>query len=544
MTTLADKSLLSGGDNKPPMLEKHLYDSWKSIMELYMMNRPHGRMILASVEKGPLVWPSITEDGVTVYMMWQKDLWEKIKLLMQGTSLTKQERECKLYDEFDKFTYKKGESLHEYYLRFTLLLNDMNIYKMPLEQFQDLPDSSKPSDRKLGKSKPKLVCRGITILKMDIIVIPDSDETLELCEESRSKILLKEQDPLFLKELPTVEYGCHTSLNVLNAILLALIRNWCWVVIAALKNELELKGKGNTKNDRILQTPSSNLKNKVEAHPRNVKSSLNKRNGTVKGYAVVQNLKKQDNSDYVCINRDDCMSSVNLCVSNSMNDVKFHAKSKKHKSKKDIWKPTGKVFTQIGYIWRPTVLDSESPKLWLNWYTQGNLGRIDYGLLAKTEVVKSSLVFGFGARSTYVPGVRSQLTNFISQLTRWLLELRVQDPALRNDSCINQFSTRAKTLLLLQHHLLHLRDMMGFVVSTMLVTSDQSSSQTLFITIVVSDHHVSDTIANGRWITHLENIIGALDRPVSHTTTLNEQALFCYYEPVLTSVETKNYKEA
>ncbi|GJX02445.1 hypothetical protein Tco_0186358 [Tanacetum coccineum] len=55
MTTLADKSLLSGGDNKPPMLEKHLYDSWKSIMELYMMNRPHGRMILASVEKGPLV---------------------------------------------------------------------------------------------------------------------------------------------------------------------------------------------------------------------------------------------------------------------------------------------------------------------------------------------------------------------------------------------------------------------------------------------------------------------------------------------------------
>ncbi|GKA81292.1 integrase, catalytic region, zinc finger, CCHC-type containing protein [Tanacetum coccineum] len=47
------------------MLEKHLYDSWKSRMELYMLNRPHGRMILAAVEKGPLVWPSITKDGVT-----------------------------------------------------------------------------------------------------------------------------------------------------------------------------------------------------------------------------------------------------------------------------------------------------------------------------------------------------------------------------------------------------------------------------------------------------------------------------------------------
>ncbi|GKE90825.1 hypothetical protein Tco_1571920, partial [Tanacetum coccineum] len=61
---------------------------------------------------------------------------------------------------------------------------------------------------------------------------------------------------------------------------------------------------GNTKNDRILQTPSSNSKNKVEAHPRNVKSSLNKKIGTVNvhGSAVVQNLKKQDNSDSICVN--------------------------------------------------------------------------------------------------------------------------------------------------------------------------------------------------------------------------------------------------
>nr|GFA75419.1 hypothetical protein [Tanacetum cinerariifolium] len=55
---------------------------------------------------------------------------------MQGTSLTKQERECKLYDEFDKFAYKKGESLRGFYLRFSLILNDMNIYNMKLEQFQ------------------------------------------------------------------------------------------------------------------------------------------------------------------------------------------------------------------------------------------------------------------------------------------------------------------------------------------------------------------------------------------------------------------------
>nr|GEZ46348.1 hypothetical protein [Tanacetum cinerariifolium] len=69
-----------------------------------------------------------------------KELWERIQILMQGTSLTKQERECKLYDEFDKFSYRKGESLHDFYLRFSLLLNDMNIYNMKLEQFQLVRD--------------------------------------------------------------------------------------------------------------------------------------------------------------------------------------------------------------------------------------------------------------------------------------------------------------------------------------------------------------------------------------------------------------------
>nr|GEX79573.1 retrovirus-related Pol polyprotein from transposon TNT 1-94 [Tanacetum cinerariifolium] len=47
------------------MLEKDMYDSWKSRMELYMLNRKHGRMILESVESGPLLWPTIKENGVT-----------------------------------------------------------------------------------------------------------------------------------------------------------------------------------------------------------------------------------------------------------------------------------------------------------------------------------------------------------------------------------------------------------------------------------------------------------------------------------------------
>ncbi|GJX63958.1 hypothetical protein Tco_0298301 [Tanacetum coccineum] len=47
------------------MLDKDLYDSWKSIMELCMQNREHGRMILESVEHGLLIWPTIEENGMT-----------------------------------------------------------------------------------------------------------------------------------------------------------------------------------------------------------------------------------------------------------------------------------------------------------------------------------------------------------------------------------------------------------------------------------------------------------------------------------------------
>nr|GEY70161.1 hypothetical protein [Tanacetum cinerariifolium] len=55
MTSLADKAIFSGADNRPPMLEKDMYDSWKSIMELYMLNRQHDMMILESLKPFKLI---------------------------------------------------------------------------------------------------------------------------------------------------------------------------------------------------------------------------------------------------------------------------------------------------------------------------------------------------------------------------------------------------------------------------------------------------------------------------------------------------------
>nr|GEV98833.1 retrovirus-related Pol polyprotein from transposon TNT 1-94 [Tanacetum cinerariifolium] len=117
MTTLADKAILSGADNLPPMLEKDIRGKAEWSFEENIVTRQEKYSELSATKA------------------IQADCDERIQLLMQGTSLTKQERECKLYDEFDKFSYKKGESLRDFYLRFSLLLNDMNIYNMKLEQF-------------------------------------------------------------------------------------------------------------------------------------------------------------------------------------------------------------------------------------------------------------------------------------------------------------------------------------------------------------------------------------------------------------------------
>ncbi|GJS17798.1 hypothetical protein Tco_0412270 [Tanacetum coccineum] len=52
MTTLAEFMIIAGSDNRPPMLEKSLYESWNSRMELYIENWEKGRMILNSLQNG------------------------------------------------------------------------------------------------------------------------------------------------------------------------------------------------------------------------------------------------------------------------------------------------------------------------------------------------------------------------------------------------------------------------------------------------------------------------------------------------------------
>ncbi|GKA61893.1 integrase, catalytic region, zinc finger, CCHC-type containing protein [Tanacetum coccineum] len=119
------------------------------------------------------------------------------------------------------------------------------------------------------------------------------------------------------------------------------------------------KPSSNTKNNRITRPPHSNQKNKVEDHPRKVKSSLNKTNSVFEpiSNALVKHSVRNAKFESICAICNKCLFDANhdLCLVDFVNHVNVRSKSKSKRNKKSkAWKPTGKVFTDVGYKWKPT----------------------------------------------------------------------------------------------------------------------------------------------------------------------------------------------
>ncbi|GJV10435.1 hypothetical protein Tco_1351976 [Tanacetum coccineum] len=108
--TLAEYIILSGADNRPPMLDKNLYDSWKNRMELYMQYREHGRMILESVDNAdgyegkPIIISSRSTAisySLVIITRVAKELWEESSNYYASNLLTNRTRV--LPPEWSKF---------------------------------------------------------------------------------------------------------------------------------------------------------------------------------------------------------------------------------------------------------------------------------------------------------------------------------------------------------------------------------------------------------------------------------------------------------
>ncbi|GJZ74979.1 hypothetical protein Tco_0639444 [Tanacetum coccineum] len=177
MTTLVEHIIVAGAENRPPMLEKSMYDSWASRIRLFIKGNKHGRMMLDSIDNGPLVYPTIEEDRQTRLKKYS-ELTEAQQLQddcdVQATNIILHGLPPDvLYNLFDKFTSVQGETLYEYYWRSSQLINDMHTIRMTMQQVQVNtkflnalpPEWSKfVTDVKLAKSIPPTMINCIRTL--------------------------------------------------------------------------------------------------------------------------------------------------------------------------------------------------------------------------------------------------------------------------------------------------------------------------------------------------------------------------------------------
>nr|GEX38124.1 integrase, catalytic region, zinc finger, CCHC-type, peptidase aspartic, catalytic [Tanacetum cinerariifolium] len=474
MTTLAEFMILSGADNRPPMFDKDLYDSWKSRMELYMQNKEHGRMILELVKHGLLIWHTIEkmvlpgqrnmrnfnqqthlanflqiDSGLAVPVFKQGDdpidAFNKMMsflstvvtsrfpstdnqgrqiLLAAGTFETRanisgtkrnnsgQQRVVKCFNcqgeghmarQCPKPKRKKdatwfkdkvllveaqgvGKVLNEEELAFladpgvveakVVLMANSSSYG--LDVLSQIPHFENTHNDMLNQSvqeipysrqthlmnyleneiRPMLYDGTIITKETNVILIADSEETLMLDEESRSKMPLKlsksfvpqhelsDEQAFWLQNLHPDTDQSPSSLVKIKAPRELSKENDIVNNATQVSNDTTI-ALGMYKLDPVTLAPKD--KNKRETHIYYLKH-------TMEQAAILREIVVQDKS----LNPLDSVSYSSckheLCFFKFVSDMNACSKAKtvKKAKKKEEWQPTRKVFTKIGYNRRPT----------------------------------------------------------------------------------------------------------------------------------------------------------------------------------------------
>ncbi|GKB80352.1 hypothetical protein Tco_0947247 [Tanacetum coccineum] len=140
--SLAENAIIVGADNRPPMLDKTNYSSWASptVKARTYIDLIEEEKICESVDikATNIVLQDLPQDiyNLVNHNEHTKQIWDRVKLLIQGSELSLQEGESKLYDDFDMFTSSPGESIHSYYMRFAQLINDMHTIGITMQPLQ------------------------------------------------------------------------------------------------------------------------------------------------------------------------------------------------------------------------------------------------------------------------------------------------------------------------------------------------------------------------------------------------------------------------
>nr|GEV28499.1 copia protein [Tanacetum cinerariifolium] len=324
---------------------------------------------------------------------------------------------------------------------------------------------------------------------------------------------------------------------------------------------------GNTKKDKIQEPPSSTQKDKVEAHPRTVKSSLKNKNYAVKpkGTAVVQHFKLNANSELICVKCNGCMLSDNhdllfkLFFGCSKHMTGDHSQLTNFvnkflgtiKFKNDhVVKIMGYGDYQIGNV---TIL--------MVYYVEG----LRYNLFSVGQFCDSNLEVAFHQHTCFIKNLKAR-----HGLVRGLPKLKFKKDHLCSACAMGKskkkpYKPKSEDTNQEKLYLLHM-DLCGPSMSQVLMRRSTSSSLSMItlglhgvdlpapevialIDEVVAPEPAESTgspssITVDQDAPSTDNVIDELERPVSTRLQLYEQALCCYYDAFLTSVEPQTYKDA
>ncbi|GJV98334.1 hypothetical protein Tco_1553586 [Tanacetum coccineum] len=185
MANLSEDIQCAGPEYRPPILDRTDFAIWQQRIRLYCRGKENGVNILKSIDEGPFQMGTFREtlaegnEGALhlgperprvysdlspedkdrynadiratnillqglpkdIYSLINhytdaKDIWDNVKMLLEGLELTKEDRESQLYDDFEHFRQHKGETIHDYYVRFAKLINDMRNIKMTMSRMQ------------------------------------------------------------------------------------------------------------------------------------------------------------------------------------------------------------------------------------------------------------------------------------------------------------------------------------------------------------------------------------------------------------------------
>ncbi|GJT53693.1 ribonuclease H-like domain-containing protein [Tanacetum coccineum] len=352
MTTLAEFMIIVGTDNHPSMLEKSLYDSWKSRMEFYMENMTYAE--LSASEKlqancdckaTNIVLQGLPLDvyAIVNHHKVAKEIWDIVKLLMQGTKLSLQEKESVASSRFLSTNNQLSTSLNP---RNQTTIQDGRVTVQQVQERQGqiyVGNRYKGNATSSGGNNVRGQARNKDLDAYDF----DRDDVLNAKTVLMTNLSNYGSDVISEELLVYVRDTCPNTIKLSKKKVAVTPMNKVKKVrLKCSTSTCISQPTGNKNNDRISQKPSSNRKNKVEAQPRKV----NKKNHVKEPICDdnVRHTMLNANSQLICVKYKQCMFDANhdVCFLDFVNDVNMHAKSTS-KSKKNqvhnIWKPTGET---------------------------------------------------------------------------------------------------------------------------------------------------------------------------------------------------------